>query len=319
MGMTRPQRLSCNTSALSRSEVFVITALALLLTCSQLFATEEPESTDNAQRADLTFWVNVREVGIIFSAVGRRDRSVPSVTPDDVTVLDQGVPAQVTSVRVSELPIRLGFLIDASASVDKKLETEISMATEFTAQFLHGADSASLMTFASAPAPMIEAASSADVQSSLRAVDAAGLTAVYDSVIKGCSALSAPGIARKTIILLSDGDDTNSYHTQNQVFDVAERSGAVVYTIFIHTKTAGPEDERWMKRLAAVTGGRSFEASGPKALQTALAEIGRDIRSGYVLTFRPPSQVADGNFHQVSVVPRQRDISIRAQAGYVAK
>jgi Ca-activated chloride channel family protein len=317
--MSRLSRCLFKPAAMFGRSLLAAATVVLVFPACSVHAATGVDGADDLQPTGVTLRVNVREVGIILSAVGPHNRSIPSLTANDLVVFDEGVPVQVTSVQTSQLPIRLGLLIDASASLQKELQSEFSVAAEFASHFLHSDDTALLTTFAGKPQPMIPITRGEDAQARLADVHAHGLTALYDSVVEACSELSASRYDRAVLILLSDGGDNYSYHTQGAALSAAERSGAVIYTVFIHTKNSEDDGEPWMKQLAARTGGKEFEVSDPKKLESVLADIEQDIRSGYELTFRPATQISDGKFRRISIVSRNRGLTIRAQAGYVAK
>jgi Ca-activated chloride channel family protein len=131
---------------------------------------------------------------------------------------------------------------------------------------------------------------------------------------------------RKAIVVLSDGLDTGSDIGMNELVEIAQSAGAVVYAIkyaspmrFISISGAIAQAvSHGLERLTRETGGLIFPNPGRKTAEV-FAKIESDLRSMYVLGFTPPSDARDGSFHKLAVTTVRPGLVVRARAGYWAQ
>jgi len=134
-----------------------------------------------------------------------------------------------------------------------------------------------------------------------------------------------PVEGRKAIIVLSDGLDTGSDIRLNDLVEMAQSGGTIVYSIkyaspmrFLSISGAIAQAvSRGLERLSRETGGLVFVNPGQKTSEV-FAKIESDLRNMYVLGFTPPADARDGKFHRLEVTTIRSDLRVRARSGYWA-
>lgn len=151
-----------------------------------------------------------------------------------------------------------------------------------------------------------------------------GGTALWHGLYYTAKELKAVS-GRKAIVVLSDGLDTGSDIRLNDLIEMTQSAGLVVYSI----KYASPARffspggaiaqavSHGLERLARETGGLTFPNPGHRASEV-FSKIESDLRNMYVLGFAPPAGVLDGKFHTLKVTTVRQDLVVRSRAGYWA-
>jgi VWFA-related protein len=146
-------------------------------------------------------------------------------------------------------------------------------------------------------------------------------TRFYDALYAACSEQlpheDDSSFVHRAIIVLSDGDDTNSFHALRDVAAIALRGEVQIYALTLHGKNRIPPGDAVLQRLADQTGGRFYVAQSGKDLDGVFAEIEQDLRTQYYVSFAP-QQVTPG-FHALHVeVHASQKLQVHARQGYYA-
>ena len=144
---------------------------------------------------------------------------------------------------------------------------------------------------------------------------------VYDALYSAClgqASTAADGKdLHRAIVVLSDGDDTDSLHGLTDVIAAAQRSEVQIYPLTIHPKKAVERGDRILRRLADSTGGRLYVPESANELAAVFAQIEQDLRTQYYVSF-PPQQPTPG-YHSLRVEVRApAHLEVRAREGYYA-
>jgi len=149
------------------------------------------------------------------------------------------------------------------------------------------------------------------------------LTAMYDVLYYACrdKLLKQPrtGPVRRAIILLSDGDDNSSAVTPKKAIEMAQRAEVSLYTISTNPTASGgkTKSNKVLEYLAEATGGRSYAPSAITELKDAFAAIQEDLRSQYVVSYKPAAFTPDGHYRTIEVQAHtQKGLRIRSRKGY---
>ncbi|HET7872335.1 MAG TPA: VWA domain-containing protein, partial [Terriglobales bacterium] len=184
------------------------------------------------QRAD--------EVNVIFTVTDKHGKFVKDLKQNDFRVLDNNLPPrQITHFEAeTDLPLRVGLLIDASNSIRDRFLFEQQAATEFLQQIIRPkSDRAFVLAFDEVPEVTQDFSGDLDrLTRGIKVIQPGGGTALWDAVFYACrdkllKENSPSGPVRKAIILVSDGDDNQSRVLRQEAFDMAQRAGVIVYTI----------------------------------------------------------------------------------------
>jgi VWFA-related protein len=146
------------------------------------------------------------------------------------------------------------------------------------------------------------------------------LTALYDAIYQACGrpVFAADGEPhRSALILFSDGEDDLSLHGLGDAIARAERAGVAIYTITTHNPKKTTSGDGVLHSLAETTGGRDFIVKDQVQLESALAEIDRELRTSYLLYYRASEQPGVRTFRRVHVIPSEGGRArVRSRAGY---
>ena len=269
----------------------------------------------------------VQEVNLAFTVTNHRGHFVRNLGPPDFMIQDNGEPPErITHFESqSELPLRLAIVIDRSDSVAYAFKDIRRSAAFFLENILRRtSDLAFVMGFNQEVRIVQEPANDTRLLSqAIRTLPSGGDTAIYDAVSAACQQLAKvrdTQTVRRVIILITDGEDNSSHIDLEQAEEVAQRNECAVYVVSIN---AGIDREleradRAMKELSEVTGGNFLRARADDGLTTAFSKIDKELRSQYLISYKPASVRPDGSFHRLFVLGPNK-LHIHHRDGYFAR
>jgi len=287
----------------------------------------QPAAAPDANEPVASFTARAREVNVIFTVTDKRGKFIRDLKQGDFKVTDnkEHVPEIRSFATETDLPLRVGLLIDASNSIRDQFKFEQEAAIIFLNDIVRPkTDLSFVLGFDTTPEVTQDWTNSEEkLASGVRFIRPGGGTALYDAVYFACRDKllkrqdNTP--VRKAIILLSDGDDNQSRVTLQETIEMAQRAEVIVYTISTNFAPNEDKGDRVLKRLAEETGGRTFHPGRAENVSNAFKDIQDELRSQYVLAYRPPALVADGAFHEIGIeVPNNKKLKVRARRGYYA-
>ena len=147
-----------------------------------------------------------------------------------------------------------------------------------------------------------------------------GKTALHDAVIAGLEHLQEASHQKRVLVVLSDGDDNASQHSDDTMLERAARSDALIYTV--STAQLGSVGKpRLLKKLAELSGGAAYTPDSEGELIEAFTTIAGNIRRGYSIGYVPNNAPHDGRFRRVKVAvraPGYKNLHVSARDGYLA-
>jgi VWFA-related protein len=218
----------------------------------------------------------------------------------------------------------VGLLIDASNSIRDRFRFEQDAAVEFLNQIVRlNSDRAFVIGFDSTSDLTQDYTDNTDALArGVRVLRPGGGTALNDAVLQASEKLgTAPvrGPARRAIILLSDGDDNQSRHTREEAIEAALRAEVIIYVISTNVTGEDKKGDKVLMRYAEATGGRVFFPLRIEEVANAFAEIQDELRSQYVIAYKPQGFAADGRYRAISLdTPKRSNVKLRARKGYYA-
>jgi VWFA-related protein len=279
-----------------------------------------------------TFHSAAALVALNVTVQDRGARFVQGLQPSDFVVYDEGVKQNVEFFEAARVPVDLIVLIDTSTSMRDRLPLVQEAATGFL-KTLRPGDRGAVVAFSNKVSVLQPlTGDEALLRQAVRSTAAAGTTslntAVYIALKEfGQAAQSAGEVRRQAIVLLSDGADTASMVSFDDVLGLARRMGVSIYTVSLqermHSRAAAPhldeEDaDRTMKLLAKETGAQSFFPT-PEALKGVYASIASELANQYSIGYIPANVATDGAFHRVNVqVVTRPQVFSRTRLGYIA-
>jgi VWFA-related protein len=265
----------------------------------------------------------VREVNLLFSASDWRGHLVSNLTPSDIKVLDNGQQPQSLTyfLRQSNLPLKVGLLIDVSESVGTFFKAQQQAAAVFLQQTLRPSDSATIISFGGASRVVQDFTSNLEsLTKAVRGLSAGEpSTAIYDAVSSACATLSAraeSALTRRVLVLITDGQENSSHSSIEDAIDAALQSGVIVFAL--NTSPVPVLSEPMLEKLTKSTGGGVLHAHGARELKSAFRKINEQLRNQYLLGYKPPHWQADHSFHRIGVTARRFGLHIHCRKGYFA-
>ncbi|MCU1311283.1 MAG: von Willebrand factor, type [Candidatus Angelobacter sp.] len=279
---------------------------------------------DSPNPDDFTLKKKVEEVNVIFTVTDKHGRFIKDLKQDEFSVMDDKRPAEAIRSFAAEtnLPLRVGLLVDASSSIRDRFKFEQESAIEFLNQIIRPVDQAFVLGFdATAEVTQDFTSRSDKLSSGVRMLRPGGGTALWDAVYYASRDKlmkhQDKQTVRKAIILLSDGDDNQSRTTREEAIEMAQRAEVVVYTISTNLADKGKGDKE-MERLAQATGGRAFFPFKIQDVSNAFSEIQEELRSQYALAYKPADFNADGRYRSIDISARNNKLRVRSRKGYFA-
>jgi VWFA-related protein len=266
----------------------------------------------------------------------KKGQFVSGLTVNDFLVLEDKKPQQIEtfSDESQSFPVYLGVLMDTSPSTAGKLKFEQDSAKNFiyTVTRLRK-DKVAFATFDHEVTLRQDFTDKLDLLD--RAVDSVKKpgtqTALYDAIWQFCDEKMRNAPGRRVLVIITDGDDTYSRATINDAIDIAQRTETTIFAISTKAGFSGTvpgveagqvsdRGDRDMEKLTAETGGTAFFTGDILALERSFTKISKELRSQYIVTYKPTNDRYDGSYRRVEVkLASSRDgMKIRTRRGYTA-
>ncbi len=275
-----------------------------------------------------SFRAGVELVSINVTVTEPSGRYLTELNQPDFQVFEDGAQQQVTFFNRTNLPIALSILLDTSASMESRLETAQEAATGFVRR-LRPQDLAQVIDFDSRVQVVQGFTSSvADLEGAIRRTNAGGSTSLHNAIyialkeLKRTQARGTDEIRRQAIVVLSDGEDTSSLVSFDEVLDLAKRSETAIYAIGLRSRderSRGFSDAEFvLRQLTQQTGGRVFFTREIAELATVYGQIADELSSQYTLGYTSRNPKRDGAWRRIVVRVSAPNASARAKQGYYA-
>jgi Ca-activated chloride channel homolog len=275
--------------------------------------------------AAYTIRKNVPEVRLQFTVADEHGRLIPDLAVSDLRIFDDHVPVDHIKQfqKMSDLPLRVGLLLDVSDSMKRTVEQEKSVALAFLHRVVRpGADRAFVMAFGDTVQIFQDPTSEvADLIGAVKQAKGPGeSTQFFDAVYSGCVnqwKATERGPVHRVMIVISDGDDTGSRHVLDDVIAAAQRSEIQIYTLNLHLRKRTSPGDGVLQKLADETGGRSFIANNAREADAIFSELEQELRTQYYVSFRPQDELP--GYHALQVeVQAPKKMLVHARHGYYA-
>lgn len=270
-------------------------------------------------------------VALSVAVVDQSERFVRGLDAADFAVYEDGVRQDVSFFAASDVALDLILLLDTSASMTDKMGTVHEAALGFLRTMRPG-DRGAVVSFNDGVQILQGLTSEPEkLEAAVRSTKPRGATALNNAIYValkefGRSARQAGEVRRQAIAVLSDGEDTCSLVTFDDVMSEAKKSGVGIYTISLRTKDVGQQRGVFstalysMRTLAQETGAQSFFPSGVGELSAVYARIAEDLDHQYALGYAPKNGRLDGRFRRVVVQVLERpELKLRSRSGYFAQ
>jgi VWFA-related protein len=256
-----------------------------------------------------------------------RNRIVRHLQRDDFQVLEGGRLRTIVDFGASEnAPVIVAFLFDTSGSmaVAANLAKGRDFVEDFVGEISPGADRVALFTFDKRLRHDVRFTSDPDeIYDALNEVRAWGMTSLYDAIAEAAKVVAAQESSRRAVVVITDGVDTSSALTPEQVSALASSIDVPVHVAAVvspldHPGAATavvPGGEGSLSRLARWTGGESFYVSASEQTIPVARELLTAMRHQYFLAIESS---ATPGWYQLEVRTKRRGLTVRARTGYFA-
>ena len=243
-------------------------------------------------------------------------------------VFEDGIKQNVTFFNRRQQPIALSLLLDSSASMEEHLSTLQTAASNFVHR-LKSNDIAQIIDFDSrVEIRQTFTGNQAELDTAISQLTAGGSTSLHNAIyialkeLRKVRAVNEEDVRRQALIVFSDGEDTSSLVSFDEVLDLAKRSETSIYAIALRgvdTQAKGfREAEFVMRTLAQETGGRAFFPTKIDDLDGVYKQIADELASQYTLGYTSANPRRDGAWRRVVVQVSRPNITPRTKKGYYA-
>ena len=260
-------------------------------------ADQQATPTPGSDQGEFTIRRSVDEVNLIFTVTDKHSgRFVSDLKQSDFALLDdQKAPAKISKfTQQTNLPLRVGIVIDASTSIRQRFAFEQQSAIEFLAQVLRAkSDKAFVMGFDVVPDVKQDWTNNLDLlDTGINKLRPGGGTALFDAVYTACrdkllDTSRGQEPVRKAMILISDGDDNQSRAYLDDAIKMCQRAETIIYTISTNVSPSRGRGDEVLEKMSNATGGNTYYPKRIEEMSQSFHDIEEELRSQYALSYTP--------------------------------
>jgi Ca-activated chloride channel family protein len=280
----------------------------------------------DAQRPQFRTTIDI--VSLNITVVDGASKYLTDLEQADFSVFEDGIKQDIIFFTRRPQPIALSLLLDSSASMEDKLQMLQVAATNFVKR-MKSSDLAQVIDFDSRVSiRQAFTSSQPELQTAILQTVAGGSTSLHNAVyvsLKELGKIKAQNeedVRRQALIVFSDGEDTSSLVSFEEVLDLAKRSETAIYTIALRGNDSSSrgfrEAEFVLRQLAQETGGRAFFPAKIDDLNGVYGQIADELASQYTLGYTSKNPRNDGAFRRIVVQVARPNASARTKRGYYA-
>ena len=254
-------------------------------------------------------------------------RYVRDLGEGDFEIYEDGARQDMSFFTRTNLPLAVSLLLDTSASMEDKMATVQTAATGFLRQ-LRPEDQAQIIDFDNRVTVTVPfSGNQATLEQGIRSTVAGGSTALYNAIyialkeLKKVQTRAAADLRRQAIVVLSDGEDTSSLVSFEEVLEQAKRSETAIYAIALKSKDyltskGYNEADYVLRQLTTQTGGRVFFPTVVDELPDIYRQISEELSSQYALGYSSRNAKRDGRWRRIVVRITRPGVLARTKQGY---
>ena len=303
----------------------MVLAVAVALARGQSAATAAAAAAAAADAATPTLKVQANEVDLVFTVTDKNGKFITGLNQSSFGLLDNHMPPEAVLhfYQQTNLPLRVGIMLDTSSSIRQRFQFEQESAITFLLQVLHRNDRAFVEGFDVQTDVEQGFTNNIDLLSQgIHRLRPGGGTALYDSLYSACKdqmlTLREEGVVRKAIVLVSDGDDDFSHAMETDAIKECQRAETIVYAISTDVSPSRDKGDKVLRDIAEATGGQAFYPIKIEDVALCFISIEEELRSQYLLEYRPANFKLDGSFRTIYLHANDPRYHVRAHTGYFA-
>ena len=301
-----------------------------VLAASVVFGAARPTPAQEARPRGLpSFGVDVEVVNLNVSVADKARKYVTGLEKQDFTIIEDGIPQQVSVFDRHDVPVSVAILIDGSLSMQPRMGVVQGAALRLV-QSLRPQDSARIVRFNHRHFVVQDFTSDKGLlETAVRSIRPEGATGLYNAVYLSLRDLERRGpedmLQKRAMVILSDGADTTSLLSDDQVLEAARRAEVTVYAVGLGIaapkEAVTPEVGRaryFLTALAQETGGQPFFPRVLGELDGVYDRIGQELSTQYCLGYVSSNPQRDGKWRRIVVHSPKGGLVMRHRAGYYA-
>ena len=302
----------------------------LLLSGSALSGQGRPTVVDRGPAPLFTSGVDMVTINV--AVRDGRGRVVRGLDASDFRLVDSGFGRPIDSVFPSDSALRVAVLVDVSGSmaIDRNIDRAWRAVDSIVDALQPGRDEVALFTFDTVLREVVPFTTELDRFDDMTGTGTEkpyGKTSLYDAVADTATLVGQFGSSHHALLVVTDGVDTGSRRTPEEVSRVASEVSVPVHLLTV----GGPLDRRdgaggaggaasaaltaTLADLARWTGGSVRATSTGDDVRAALAHVLEGLRYQYVVTFKPGFR---RGWHPIRIRMTDNDWAVQARSGYVA-
>jgi len=277
--------------------------------------------------------LNTELVLLDVTVVDQNNMPVFNLKKEDFSVFEDRIKQTVESVSREEVPVSFGLVIDTSGSMRSKLQT-VSDAAVMLIKQMRQDDEAFVASFKAEPELVQDfSADRRELEDAISELYTSGGTALLDAIIATADYAHEKGKQRrKALVIFSDGLEKNSSVKEKEVMEAIKEDEAQVYLVgFIDEdmdekslfgKSPAKKAKDLLSRIADDSGGRAFFPKDIGEIPAIAAQIAKDLRTQYVVSYYPTNDKRDGTYRTIQVGinnTSSRKLIARTRRGYYAR
>jgi Ca-activated chloride channel family protein len=267
-----------------------------------------------------------RLVLVPVSVTDPMQRFVTGLNRDNFEVFEGAKPQRIQHFSSEDVPVSVGIILDISGSMSDKLE-RVREAVNQLCEVSNPQDEYFMITFADEPRLVVDFTTNPDdLRKELVFAQPKGRTSLLDAIHLSLRKMKNARYGRKALLIISDGGDNHSRHGEREIKGLAKECDVMIYSIGIFDRyVPTPEELRGPSLLSDIsdpTGGRAFTVDNPNIMPSIARHIGMELRTQYVLAYRPQDVPHNGKWRKIRVrlrLPRKFPfLQAHAKTGYYA-
>ncbi|MGB8064713.1 MAG: VWA domain-containing protein [Candidatus Sulfotelmatobacter sp.] len=253
-------------------------------------------------------------------------RVVTGLSRDNFEVFDGKKPQTIQDFSSEDVPVSLGIILDSSGSMRDKWDRVRDAVDQFC-DTANPQDEFFMVVFSDQPRLANDFTTSPeDLQKELLYTQPKGRTALLDAIQMGLRKMKSAKYGKKALLIISDGGDNHSRYSERDIRSLAKESDVMIYSIGLFDRYVPTVEElqgpELLSEITEPTGGRAFTLESPNEMPEVARHIGMELRTQYILAYRPQDVAHDGKWHRIKVKLRLPGripfLQAHAKTGYYA-
>jgi Ca-activated chloride channel family protein len=307
--------------------------LGLLVVPMLSFAQSENQRSTYSTKADQTsssgqqngsVVINTDLVTTVVTVTDNKGIHISGLDKHAFRVYDDQLPQEISFFSDADSPVSLGIVFDVSSSMAGE---KIRQARDGLSRFVetsHRADEYFVVSVHDRAQLLLDRTADAEsMLSTIISLRPQGETALYDAIYLGLEKVSQGSKTKRALLLITDGIDTTSRFTLNELRRSLQETDVIVYAIGIlsFSRTESVQGRSTLSELANITGGKAFFPASNEGLISAFEQIALEMRSQYSIGFRASDLTGFKKWHRLKVdlaLPERSRIRVRTRQGFFA-